>query len=397
MVVDELVRGGVREAVLCPGSRNAPLSFALHDADTRRPAAAARADRRADGRLPRPRPGQGVRSRRCRSSRPRAPRPSTCTPPSSRPTTRASRSWCSPPTGRRRCAAPAPTRPSTRSGSTAGRCALLRPLVDDGRDRSPAGARLSTGHSARRGRPGPPQRRLPRAAGPGRGPTWSDPPVAEPELARVVTGGRQAWGYLPLAAGGRTVVVAGDQALADARGLAEAGGWPLLAEPSSGARGGPNAVGTYRLLLEHLGGDIERVVVAGRPTLSRPVTGLLARDDIELFRLRDDARTPQVTGAATVPGWPVVRRPTDRLARRSRRARRRAAHRPRVARRGRRVPSPPPGCSSPVRPARSATSTSPTRGTRRRSSWPTAVPPASTARCPPPWAPRSPTAHRRTH
>ena len=34
VVVDELVRCGVREAVLCPGSRNAPLSFALHTADS---------------------------------------------------------------------------------------------------------------------------------------------------------------------------------------------------------------------------------------------------------------------------------------------------------------------------------------------------------------------------
>src|ERR1700710_320583 len=33
VVVDELVRGGVRDVVLCPGSRNAPLSFALHAAD----------------------------------------------------------------------------------------------------------------------------------------------------------------------------------------------------------------------------------------------------------------------------------------------------------------------------------------------------------------------------
>jgi 2-succinyl-5-enolpyruvyl-6-hydroxy-3-cyclohexene-1-carboxylate synthase len=33
VLVDELVRGGVREAVLCPGSRNAPLSYALHAAD----------------------------------------------------------------------------------------------------------------------------------------------------------------------------------------------------------------------------------------------------------------------------------------------------------------------------------------------------------------------------
>ncbi|BBX24079.1 2-succinyl-5-enolpyruvyl-6-hydroxy-3-cyclohexene- 1-carboxylate synthase [Mycolicibacter terrae] len=33
IVVDELIRGGVRDVVLCPGSRNAPLAFALHDAD----------------------------------------------------------------------------------------------------------------------------------------------------------------------------------------------------------------------------------------------------------------------------------------------------------------------------------------------------------------------------
>jgi 2-succinyl-5-enolpyruvyl-6-hydroxy-3-cyclohexene-1-carboxylate synthase len=33
VVVDELIRGGVHDVVLCPGSRNAPLAFALHDAD----------------------------------------------------------------------------------------------------------------------------------------------------------------------------------------------------------------------------------------------------------------------------------------------------------------------------------------------------------------------------
>jgi 2-succinyl-5-enolpyruvyl-6-hydroxy-3-cyclohexene-1-carboxylate synthase len=33
VLVDELVRCGVREAVLAPGSRSAPLAFALHDAD----------------------------------------------------------------------------------------------------------------------------------------------------------------------------------------------------------------------------------------------------------------------------------------------------------------------------------------------------------------------------
>lgn len=33
VIVDELIRGGVRDVVLCPGSRSAPLAFALQDAD----------------------------------------------------------------------------------------------------------------------------------------------------------------------------------------------------------------------------------------------------------------------------------------------------------------------------------------------------------------------------
>lgn len=83
----------------------------------------------------------------------------------------------------------------------------------------------------------------------------------------------------------RTVVIAGHGAGASAEVFARSLGLPLLAEPSSNARYGPNAIGPYRLLLEHFGPDsaqpIQRVVVFGRPTLSRPVAALLARTDLE--------------------------------------------------------------------------------------------------------------------
>ena len=87
----------------------------------------------------------------------------------------------------------------------------------------------------------------------------------------------------------RTVVVAGDDAGPPARILAEQAGWPLLAEPTSGSRTGANAIRTYRLLLgdERLRGRIERVVVAGHPTLSRPVTRLISDADLEVVALRN--------------------------------------------------------------------------------------------------------------
>lgn len=86
-----------------------------------------------------------------------------------------------------------------------------------------------------------------------------------------------------LRAGPRTVVVAGDDAGPPARVLAEQAGWPLLAEPSSGSRTGHNPIRTYRLLLgTALGERVERVVVFGHPTLSRPVQRLLARSDVEV-------------------------------------------------------------------------------------------------------------------
>ncbi len=76
------------------------------------------------------------------------------------------------------------------------------------------------------------------------------------------------------------VVIAGDGAGDDARRVAEARGWPLLAEPTSGARSGDNALVHYVELLasdagQELAERVRHVVVIGRPTLSRPVQRLI--------------------------------------------------------------------------------------------------------------------------
>ena len=112
-----------------------------------------------------------------------------------------------------------------------------------------------------------------------------------------------------LHSGPRTVVVAGDDAGPPARVLAEAAGWPLLAEPTSGARTGEHALRCYRLLLgTGLGREIERVVVFGRPTLSRPVTDLLEREDVEVLVVPGPGLWPVRPAGATMldepPGAP---------------------------------------------------------------------------------------------
>lgn len=110
----------------------------------------------------------------------------------------------------------------------------------------------------------------------------------------------------------RTVVVAGDGAGAEARRLAEAQGWPLFAEPSSGATGGPNAIAAYRALLgsDDLAGGIEQAVVLGRPTLSRPVQRLLGRPDVTVSVVApgagpwpDAARNAAVVLPGLAPAW----------------------------------------------------------------------------------------------
>jgi 2-succinyl-5-enolpyruvyl-6-hydroxy-3-cyclohexene-1-carboxylate synthase len=153
------------------------------------------------------------------------------------------------------------------------------------------------------------------------------PPPA-PEL--VITASQNPAEPRALPDGAQTLIIAGDcppetgAAIAE---LAEQVQVPLMAEPSSNARRGGAALSTYRLLLSStLAEEIERVVVFGRPTLSRPVSRLLARDDLELVVVSayadwiDPGRAASlVTDAVRLPlgdrDWFEVWRNADRTVR----------------------------------------------------------------------------------
>lgn len=111
----------------------------------------------------------------------------------------------------------------------------------------------------------------------------------------------------------RGVIVVGDNDDAQlahyAAALAHAWGWPLLAEPTSLVRTDANAVAAYSALLAggdgSVGGDgaqlsqeIEQLLVVGHPTLTRPIGALLAREDIYQVVLTNRARWSDVSGRA---------------------------------------------------------------------------------------------------
>jgi len=116
-------------------------------------------------------------------------------------------------------------------------------------------------------------------------PTAFDQPPTAPDLIITAAAGPAA--PVELSAAPQTVIIAGDGDPARGREIAKLAadaGVPLLAEPSSNARTGPSALSTARLLAAStLAEEIERVIVFGHPTLARPIGRLLARDDLELI------------------------------------------------------------------------------------------------------------------
>lgn len=101
----------------------------------------------------------------------------------------------------------------------------------------------------------------------------------------------------PAAAG---LIVAGEGASPRAREWSEASGFPLLAEPASGAWSGGGVVPFEQTLISSpLGREVDAVVVTGRPTLSRPIQALLARPDVRVVVVDPHAPWVDVSGNAS--------------------------------------------------------------------------------------------------
>ncbi|MBB2976672.1 2-succinyl-5-enolpyruvyl-6-hydroxy-3-cyclohexene-1-carboxylate synthase [Microbacterium endophyticum] len=110
-----------------------------------------------------------------------------------------------------------------------------------------------------------------------------------------------------LSRGPRTIVIAGADATSAAEQLAHDGSWPLVAEIVSGSRFGRYLVHGYRDVLRQLGGNVERAVVFGHPTLSREVVALLSRDDVEVIAVRGPGEPLNLNGATVAAESVAVR------------------------------------------------------------------------------------------
>ena len=316
VLVDELVAGGVRDAVLCPGSRSAPLAFALHAADA---AGRLRLHVRIDER------GAGFLALGLAARSGRLPVPVACTSGT----------------------AAANLHPAVLEAHHAGVPLLLltadRPaeLLDTGANQTVDQARLFGGAVRWRqtlstpGRNGPWRAAVCRALAAATGALTGDPgpvhlnialrpplvPDAEPVAGCGLAGrpGGGPWTQVTAAtpagatgsAGGRlrlaarTLVVAGHGGPVLPPWLAEL---PRIAEPGAPSWGGSLAAGPWLLGAEPPGLRPSHVVVVGRPTLHRPVQDLLADPAIEVTVLTD---RPQWTDVAATAGTVLRAVPPD--------------------------------------------------------------------------------------
>ena len=161
-------------------------------------------------------------------------------------------------------------------------------------------------------------------------PVPPSPPMVPAARAAVLAGAPEASAGQPAGRGsstlGRGIVVAGDTAHPAvgtlARSLAEHLNWPLLAEPTSHARSGPQALSRYAELLGTPAGRVlaeqaDHLLVLGHPSLSRSITALLGRDDLDITVLTERAQWTDVSGRArrVVPIDGAHHEPDDAVAR----------------------------------------------------------------------------------
>ena len=161
-------------------------------------------------------------------------------------------------------------------------------------------------------------------------PAPPSPPMVPAARAAVLAGAPEASAGQPAGRGsstlGRGIVVAGDTAHPAvgtlARSLAEHLNWPLLAEPTSQARSGPQALSRYAELLGTPAGRVlaeqaDHLLVLGHPSLSRSITALLGRDDLDITVLTERAQWTDVSGRArrVVPIDGAHHEPDDAVAR----------------------------------------------------------------------------------
>lgn len=320
VLVDELVRGGVREAVLSPGSRSAPLAFALHRADVAgRLRLHVRIDERSAGFL-----ALGLAKASGRAV-PVVTTSGTATANLHPAVLEASH-------------ADVPLllltadRPPELRGTGANQTIdqvhlygyAVRMFADVGAPERRAGQNAywraltcralaaATGDAGTA--PGPVQLNL----------GLREPLVPEADEAWVeALDGREGGGPwterivavlarpvddLP----GRTVVVLGDGPSGPAEQalrLAEARGWPVVAEPSSGAASSPALVPAAELVLAapgfldaHLP---DRVLVVGRPTLSRVLGRLVSAASADVVGAAGRWSDPARQAGRVLPGVPL--------------------------------------------------------------------------------------------
>ncbi len=314
VLVDELVRGGVTDAVVAPGSRSAPVALALADAerdgrltlhvriDERTAAFLALGLAKASGRPVPVLTTSGTATAHLHAAVLEAD--AAGVPLLALTADR-------PPELRDTGANQTIAQPGLYGGAV--RAAVDVGVPEAGREeaqnrywRSLVAKALLTARGGLSGDPGPVHLNLPfrepllpedadvRTAGP-----WAGRPGGAPWTDGSVPARSQ-----PADAGpARTLVVVGDAPPALGRAAAElagAQGWPVVAEPSSGAwagsvRAGALLLGAPGWLADH---RPDRVLVVGRPTLSRPVSALLADP------------TVRVETVSAAPHWPDAGRST---------------------------------------------------------------------------------------